>query len=543
VAEPTCYDGNGNMKTSSGGGYRSIAYTSFNLPSSSATAQDPNPGLQGPAGGAKYSWQYDEGHQRIKEVRERGGSTRTTWMLHPDNEGGLAFESEQNGAVVSNRHYLSVGGASFGVLVSNGALPGLAAGQTAPAALAGIALSKVEYWHQDNLGSLVATTDHNGAVTARYAYDPFGKRRATDGNADVGSKLQYDWNATNSGGDRGYTGHEQLDDVGVVHMNGRLYDPAIARFMQADPLVGDPGDAQSYNRYSYVLNDPMNRFDPSGYMPKATQPIDAATPPPVIPVPAPDRSGAAADPGWRHFSFERGCSCWTFVTIANGADGRPARVESTARRSEPANSAWRVAANVRNSANSGNFTPRLSDYTENGFIGLGINTAKAVGTTSVNFLTFIGGGIAGDSEMAAAGWNALVNTDRDATIGTVMIGAGGLVGLRKGAAAETSTVRSVAADVDYSKIPNPPNVGAGKDFTLRQKQEALAANRAANGGVVKSDLSGITLVQPQKSQRGVTPNPNEWQFDHRNAKNCGGTNCSSNIQILSRQENRLKSDD
>jgi len=97
--------------------------------------------------------------------------------------------------------------------------------------------------------------------------------------------------------------------------------------------------------------------------------------------------------------------------------------------------------------------------------------------------------------------------------------------------------------IDYSIIENPANVGIGKDFTLRQKQEALALNRAANGGVVKSDLSGTTLVQPQKSQRGVTPNPNEWQLDHKTAKNCGGSNCSSNIQILSRRENRLKSDD
>lgn len=77
---------------------------------------------------------------------------------------------------------------------------------------------------------------------------------------------------------------------------------------------------------------------------------------------------------------------------------------------------------------------------------------------------------------------------------------------------------------------------------MRQKQEALELNKAANGGVVKSDASGTVLTKPQKSQRGVTPDPNEWQFDHKEAKNCGGTNCSSNLQILSRQENRAKSD-
>ncbi|WP_241693218.1 DUF637 domain-containing protein, partial [Pseudomonas syringae] len=98
------------------------------------------------------------------------------------------------------------------------------------------------------------------------------------------------------------------------------------------------------------------------------------------------------------------------------------------------------------------------------------------------------------------------------------------------------------AKVDYSSIENPPNVGPGKEFTLRQKQEALELNKAANDGVVKSDASGTVLVKPQKSQRGVTPDPNEWQFDHIKPKNCDGTNCSSNLQILSRQENRAKSD-
>ena len=96
--------------------------------------------------------------------------------------------------------------------------------------------------------------------------------------------------------------------------------------------------------------------------------------------------------------------------------------------------------------------------------------------------------------------------------------------------------------VDYSKIENPSYVGPGRDFSFKQKQQALELNRESNGGTVKSDQSGAVLVPPQKSQRGVTPSANEWQVDHKTAKNCGGANCSSNIQILSRQENRIKSD-
>ncbi len=48
-------------------------------------------------------------------------------------------------------------------------------------------------------------------------------------------------------------------------MNGRIYDPRSARFLQADAFVPDPTDTQSLNRYSYTRNNPLNATDPSGY--------------------------------------------------------------------------------------------------------------------------------------------------------------------------------------------------------------------------------------------------------------------------------------
>lgn len=210
---------NGILLTANGGKYRTIAYTSFNLP-------DSQTGAQGPSGTPKYTWLYDESHARIKEVHVDASGTRTTWYQHPDR--GLAFESETaaNGAL-SQRHYLSAAGQTLGVLVSTLALPTLAAGQTAPPApTLPIPLVKVEYWHQDLLDSLITTTDHTGAVTARYAYDPFGKRRLTNGTWDATGALVIDWKSNlNWGTDRGLTGHEQLDDIGLVHMNGRLHAP------------------------------------------------------------------------------------------------------------------------------------------------------------------------------------------------------------------------------------------------------------------------------------------------------------------------------
>jgi hypothetical protein len=48
-------------------------------------------------------------------------------------------------------------------------------------------------------------------------------------------------------------------------MNGRVYDPTLGRFLSADPFVGDVGDSQDYNRYSYLGNNPLGGTDPSGY--------------------------------------------------------------------------------------------------------------------------------------------------------------------------------------------------------------------------------------------------------------------------------------
>jgi len=256
------YDANGNLKTSTGGNYRSISYTSFNLPDGDIQSG----GLASPNGRPHYAWQYDEGHQRIKETEVTSAGTRTTWMVHPDNAGGLSFEYEQGPAGTSSRHYLTAGGTSIGVLVAPGSVPTLAGGQIAPTALSSIVLNKVEYWHKDHLGSLVATTDLAGALTARYAYDPFGKRRTAGGSYDANNALVYDWNKTSTGTDRGYTGHEHLDDVGVIHMNGRLFDPRLGVFMQGDPFIQDPLNLQNFNRYAYCYNNPMTCSDPSGQL-------------------------------------------------------------------------------------------------------------------------------------------------------------------------------------------------------------------------------------------------------------------------------------
>ena len=253
------YDANGNAQSASAGAWRGITYTSFNLPDGQA-------GVQGPSGGPAYTWLYDESHQRFKEVRTNAAGTRTTWMLHPDNVGGLNFEREEEAAGNSNRHYITAGGMTIGVIVTTASLPSLGAGMSPPAQ-SSLAVVKVEFWHVDRQGSLMATTDHAGAITAVYAYDPFGKRRQTTGAYDASGTLVIDWAPTvDSGTDRGYTGQEHLDDLGLIHMNGRLYDPMLGRFLQGDPFIADPNNLQDYDRFAYCMNNPVICTDPSGYL-------------------------------------------------------------------------------------------------------------------------------------------------------------------------------------------------------------------------------------------------------------------------------------
>jgi RHS repeat-associated protein len=78
---------------------------------------------------------------------------------------------------------------------------------------------------------------------------------------------------SNDIGGIGFTGHRHnnvgagAEDVGLIYMNARFYVPGIGRFASADTLVPDPMNPQQFNRYSYVLNNPLRFSDPSGHCP------------------------------------------------------------------------------------------------------------------------------------------------------------------------------------------------------------------------------------------------------------------------------------
>ena len=97
------------------------------------------------------------------------------------------------------------------------------------------------------------------------AYDAWGARRDLQGDAGVVSAASGYLNGQALIDNKGFTRQEELDQLGLVHLNGRVYDPFTGRFLSGDPHVQDPYHSQSYNRYTYVWNNPTNATDPTGF--------------------------------------------------------------------------------------------------------------------------------------------------------------------------------------------------------------------------------------------------------------------------------------
>ena len=108
-----------------------------------------------------------------------------------------------------------------------------------------------------SFGSITGITDASGKLLQTLSYDAWGRRRNANDWAD--------YSVTAGMFDRGFTGHEHLDEFGLINMNGRVYDPFLARFLSPDPFITEPHNAQNYNRYTYALNNPLRYTDPSGY--------------------------------------------------------------------------------------------------------------------------------------------------------------------------------------------------------------------------------------------------------------------------------------
>ncbi|GEA11991.1 FG-GAP-like repeat-containing protein [Alteromonas sp. KUL49] len=220
------YDNNGNM--TKGDGLTQAIYNVDNKPTKivkhSVTA----------------TFAYGEDGMRFKQTKTASGQTTTTYYI------GKGFEREiQPGNHIVDKTYVGDHTTLYTTVSGSPDYP-----------------ASVLHSLVDRLGSattLLRGDQTNPSIIRHRAHGIFG-RPIDAGTGGLLTSLA-SWDNFN----RGYTGHEQLVEQKLIHMNGRVYDYNLGRFMSVDPVIQAPTNSQSMNPYSYIMNNPMAGVDPSGY--------------------------------------------------------------------------------------------------------------------------------------------------------------------------------------------------------------------------------------------------------------------------------------
>ncbi len=223
------YDANGNATTRQG---NSIIWSSYNYPTTV------NAGSGSTAETVAFS--YGPDRKRWQQMYAGNGTSETTNYV-----GGL-MEVVSSGSTTTYRHYIYAGSEPVAVYARSSA---------------GNALNYVLSDHQ---GSNSDLTNSSGASVVNESFTPFGQRR----NPRTWSGAASNSDLTTAAGitRQGYTFQTQLGLwMGMNHMNGRVEDAVTGRVLSSDPSVPDATNAQSYNRYSYVINDPLTLSDATGF--------------------------------------------------------------------------------------------------------------------------------------------------------------------------------------------------------------------------------------------------------------------------------------
>ena len=197
---------------------QTIAYTAFDKVSSISETVGSNNYL--------LNITYGPDRQRWKSTLKTNNAVTRTIVYAGD------YETVTEGGVTKQLYYLGGNNGLVAVYVKQ-------SGQS----------DKIYYAHKDHLGSVVKLTDNAGIEVFKASYDVWGRRTVANNTFKF---------------HRGYTGHEHLDEFKLIDMNGRMYDPLLARFLSPDPFVQMPDFSQNFNRYTYCLNNPLIYTDPDG---------------------------------------------------------------------------------------------------------------------------------------------------------------------------------------------------------------------------------------------------------------------------------------
>jgi RHS repeat-associated protein len=243
------YDHNGNMATRNG---YSLTWASYNLPTN----------ING-SSGVYSTFYYGPDRQRKEQVSKyvsdgQNGTETTIYVL------GL-YEYEMTPAQTHNKYFIQVPGGTQIVYD-----------------IQSVSGTQTTYITADHLGSGNLFINSAGTAEINESYSAYGSRRSANWAGPL-SATSSDYTTIASTTRRGYTDafHEMLDNVGLIHVNGRVYDPVIGRFLSPDQMRDTPNLSQGWNPYSYVGNNPLAFTDPTGteQADGAIKPIDGDPPP------------------------------------------------------------------------------------------------------------------------------------------------------------------------------------------------------------------------------------------------------------------------
>jgi RHS repeat-associated protein len=289
------YDANGNAITRQGS---TISWSSYNYPTTI------NAGSGGTAETVAFS--YGPDRQRWQQMYTGNSTQETTNYI-----GGL-LEVAASGGLTDYRHYINVAGEQVAVYSRKSS-----------------GTNTFSYLLSDHQASVASITSSSGTQVVGESFDAFGSRRnpTTWSGAPSNSDLTTIAGVTREG----YTFQTALGLwMGMNHMNGRVEDSITGRFLSADPTIPDPIYSQSYNRYAYVVNNPLSSTDPSGFTPcgskcKPTNGICATW---II---CDEPAGAFGTPQWAWQQFQQsvaamdsadpiGGNDWEFSTLSSPSD-------------------------------------------------------------------------------------------------------------------------------------------------------------------------------------------------------------------------------
>ena len=183
--------------------------------------------------------------EEINEIDKSGNELNLTYSYGPDNErwwAELTKDGNQRRVIIYGPSYEKVTEGNYNrefFYLGNGILYYKENGES----------GRPLYMYTDNLGSILQIREADGTAVYKASYSVWGIETVEKNTI---------------GFMHGYTGHEMMREFDLINMNGRVYDPRLGRFLSPDNYVQLPESTQSFNRYSYCLNNPLKYTDPSG---------------------------------------------------------------------------------------------------------------------------------------------------------------------------------------------------------------------------------------------------------------------------------------